>query len=183
MRVYLTGFMASGKSALGRALAAEMGLSFLDLDSAIEQSTGRSISEIFRYEGEASFRSAESSVLRSTGELQNHVIAVGGGTLVSPENMDWALDNGIVVFLDVSLEEIVRRLTRSRRRRPLVEALRDSPGELEQYVSGLLAERRPSYERAHLAVQLERSTVRRNARSLAQAIRLHLQDRRTDSAD
>jgi shikimate kinase len=183
MRVYLTGFMASGKSALGRALAAEMGLGFLDLDDTIEQNEGRSIPEIFRQGGEPAFRTAEKAALHATGGLRDYVIAVGGGTLVPDESMDWALSNGIVVFLDVSLEEIVRRLGRSRRRRPLVEAMRDSPGELEEYVSALLEERRPAYERAHLVVKLERTTVRRNARSLAQALRRYLAQRRTGSSN
>ncbi len=183
MRVYLTGFMASGKSALGRALASEMGLKFLDLDDAIEQTEGRSISEIFRYKGEPAFRRAEKAALYATDELQGHVIAVGGGALVPADNMKWALENGIVVFLDVALEEIVRRLIRSRRRRPLIETMRDSPAELEKYVSGLLAERRPAYERAHLVVRPERASVHRNARSLALALRQHLAHRRKDSAD
>ncbi len=183
MRVYLTGFMASGKSALGRALASEIDYTFLDLDDAIEQAAGRSISEIFREDGEPAFRKAEEAALRATGELDDHVIAVGGGTLAADENMDWALQNGVVVFLDLDMEEIVRRLTRSRRRRPLIEAMRNSPGELERYVSRLLTERRPSYERAHFSVQLERAPVRRNARSLAEILRRYLSQRRRDSTD
>ncbi len=183
MRVYLTGFMASGKSALGRALASEIDFSFLDLDDAIERSAGRSISQIFREEGESSFREAERVALRATCELDDHVIAVGGGTLADEKNMNWALDSGIVIFLDVDTEEILHRLMRSRRRRPLVEAMRDSPGELERYVTRLLAERLPSYARAHLTVQIERAPVSVNARSLAQALQRYLSERRTGLTD
>jgi shikimate kinase len=183
MRVYLTGFMASGKSAVGRALATRLGYGFLDLDASIEATAGRSISEIFRDEGEPAFRMAEQSALFATGTLEDHVIAVGGGALVPDENMEWALASGVVIFLDVPLEEIIRRLLRSRTRRPLVEAMRNSPGELEEYVARLLEERRPSYERAHLCIQFERATVGRNARALAQLLRGHLSDHRTGSGD
>lgn len=183
MRVYLTGFMASGKSALGRALASRLGYDFLDLDASIEAAGGKSISEIFRDEGEPAFRAAEKSALLATGTLEDHVIAVGGGTLVPDENMEWALASGVVVYLDLPLDEIVRRLLRSPARRPLVEAMRNSPGELERYVARLLEERRPSYERAHLCVQLERATVGRNARALAQLLHGYLSDRRRGSGD
>ncbi|MDX1740872.1 MAG: shikimate kinase [Rhodothermales bacterium] len=175
--------MASGKSALGRALASEIDFSFLDLDNAIEEREGRSISRIFSEDGESSFRKAEDAALRATGDLNDHVIAVGGGTLAAARNMDWALEHGTVIFLDLDVDEIVRRLIRSRRRRPLIDALRNSPGELERYVSRLLEERRPAYERAHISVRLERASLRRNARSLADILRRHLSDRRTGSKD
>ncbi len=114
MRVYLTGFMASGKSSLGRNVAMELGFEFIDLDAAIEAEAGKTVGEIFREDGEPAFRAAEAAALRATSDLDNHVIAVGGGTLVPDANMDWALEHGTVVFLDLPAEELVRRLSRSR---------------------------------------------------------------------
>ena len=183
MRVYLTGFMGSGKSALGRALASELDFEFMDLDAAIESRMGKSISRIFRDDGEPAFRTAEKAALLATATLEDHVIAAGGGTLVPAENMNWALRHGIVIFLDLPVEEIVRRLLRSRRRRPLIQAMKDSPGELERYVTNLLNQRRPSYERAHLCVELERATIGRNAKTLAQTLLRYQAERHTDSPD
>lgn len=183
MRVYLTGFMASGKSALGRALAGEIGFGFVDLDALIEQAAGKSVREIFMQDGEPAFREAEAAALRTTTSYERYVIAVGGGALVSDESMTWALEHGLVVFLDLSVEEIVRRLVRSRTRRPLIDAMRSRPGELEANVSTLLEERRPSYERAHVTFRPARTTVQRNARSLARSLESLLRPEGRDPRD
>lgn len=183
MRVYLTGFMASGKSSLGRNVAMELGFDFLDLDAAIEAEAGKTVGEIFRDDGEPAFRAAEAAALRATSHLENQVIAVGGGTLVPDANMDWALDHGTVVFLDLPAEELVRRLSRSRTRRPLVEAMLRNPGELERRVAELLGERRHAYERAQLTFRPEKTTASRNARLLVQLLLPLLKKEDRDSPD
>ncbi len=183
MRVYLTGFMASGKSTVGRRLAKEVGFGFVDLDDEIQAERGQSIVEIFRDEGEAAFRKYESDALRETESLQAFVIAVGGGGLVDDENMTWALKHGLVVFLDPPVDELARRLRRSRTRRPLVESMRDSREELKRYVAGLLGERRPAYERAHVVFRPSRGSVYANARSLAKRLQPLLGPEGTDSSD
>ncbi|NNE35145.1 MAG: shikimate kinase [Rhodothermales bacterium] len=162
--------MASGKSSLGRNVAAELEFGFLDLDRAIEAEAEKTIRDIFREDGEQAFRAAESAALRATSDLHEHVIALGGGTLVAESNMDWALGHGIVVFLDLPEEELVRRLSRSRTRRPLVEAMLKNPGQLERTVAQLLAERRSAYEKAHLTFRPEKTTAPKNARLLVRCL-------------
>ena len=155
-RVYLTGFMASGKSTVGPRLARRLGYRFLDLDDAVEQRAGRTIPRLFAEEGETAFRVHEAAALRATGEDEEVVVALGGGALVDAANRAWALAHGTVVFLDVPPEVLARRLQTSRRDRPL---LRDQEGrplgehDLAARVRTLLGARRACYTEAHLTVE------------------------------
>lgn len=108
--VILTGFMATGKSAVGRTLAARLGRPFVDMDAEIEDRLGRTVADIFAHEGEARFREAEALLCRELSAQSGWVIATGGGTLVDPENRRRMQDAGTVVCLSCDLEETLRRL-------------------------------------------------------------------------
>lgn len=153
--IALTGFMGSGKSTVGRALARRLGWAFIDLDRHIVAEAGRDIPDIFREEGEAGFRSRESAVLqnlladgREDGGL---VLALGGGTLTRSDNAAAIKRNALVVFLDVGAETAWRRVKGSGR--PLARTE-------EEFVE-LLEMRRPVYlEYADVTIEVEnRSTV------------------------
>ncbi|HKL87422.1 MAG TPA: shikimate kinase, partial [Salinibacter sp.] len=101
MRIYLTGFMASGKSTVGPKVAARLGCTFLDLDRLIAVHDGRSIPEIFAQDGEGRFRELETAALRKTVDTDNLVVALGGGALVDEENRAFAKEHGRVVYLEV----------------------------------------------------------------------------------
>ena len=118
--IFIIGYMACGKTTLGRALARRLGREFIDLDFYIEQRFRRSISQIFATDGEEAFRSAEHAMLAEVGEMQDVVIACGGGTPCFHGNMDFMLSRGTVIYLDTSVDRIVERLTRNRSRRPLM---------------------------------------------------------------
>jgi len=107
MRIYLTGFMGAGKTTVGRMLAQALQYDFYDLDQEIERDAGKQIPEIFHSGGEPGFRSIESAKLRALFP-DNAVIATGGGCFI--ENSDWMIDNGIVIYLKVPFDLLVRRI-------------------------------------------------------------------------
>ncbi len=111
-RIYLIGFMAAGKSAVGSALAGIQGYRFEDLDSMIEECAGAKVHEIFERRGEAWFRDREHECLKRTEELENVVIATGGGTTTFERNRAVIGRLGVSVWLDPPLEVLLERLER-----------------------------------------------------------------------
>ena len=118
--VFLVGFMASGKSAVGRELARRLGWEFVDLDTHIEVREGQTISEIFAVRREHGFREAETSALREllTTLRADTVVATGGGTFAQPKNRE-LLKPWPSVFLEASLDELWRRCLSDPTKRPL----------------------------------------------------------------
>ena len=152
--IFLVGFMGSGKSTVGRALAEELGWGFADLDEDIEKREGMSISAIFDTRGEAEFRKAETAALRervrSVEAGRPWVIALGGGAFLSEENFQMVSNNGVTVWLDCSFATVERRLAGQHveyNHRPLAR----DPEKLRE----LFALRRPGYERADYYVAVE----------------------------
>jgi shikimate kinase len=151
MRIYLTGFMGSGKSHLGRQLSTLLAVPFIDLDQEIETEANCRISEIFTEEGEEGFRKREQRCLFATRKLESAVIATGGGTPCFYNQMDWMNQHGLTLFLDVPIPVLVRRLQDEMNHRPLLQHL--SREELAGYISTKLTERRPFYEKARVIYQ------------------------------
>lgn len=148
--IFLIGYMATGKTTLGRALEAAAGVEFVDLDDAIEQSQGMTVREIFGLRGEAEFRRLESEALAellSRREGRRLVVACGGGTPCHGDNMDRMLERGTVVWLKARRDIVVRRLLDAPGQRPLVAGMNRE--ELERFLAESLAGRTPSYSRAH----------------------------------
>ena len=139
--------MGSGKSLIGNKLASELKFDFLDLDSAIVQSAGKSIPEIFSIEGKDTFRILESKELRKTENLKNAVIATGGGAPCFHDNMAWMNDHGLTLFLSVPVAVLVQRLQGEIEQRPLLAGKSNS--ELFEYINKKLDERKGFYEQAH----------------------------------
>lgn len=149
--LYLVGFMASGKTTIGRAVADELGWPFTDIDSEIEATQGRSIADIFLSDGEAVFRDLETETIRTHVqqiEAGNPcVVALGGGAFVQPRNWELIQDNGIAVWLDCALETIRKRLGDDTTR-PLAA---DRGGALQK----LYEDRRPLYARADFRIDVD----------------------------
>ena len=123
------------------------------LDSSITVLAGRTIEEIFEADGEGVFREWERQALRAV--RPQTVCAVGGGALVQQDNMNWALEQGLVIFLQVHPGILARRLELDAQRRPLLEnekGQRLSGAALLERVTALLEHRNPSYERAHITI-------------------------------
>lgn len=121
-RVYLIGFMASGKSTVGKELAARLGYEFYDLDTVIEQAEAMSIPHIFAL-GETVFREKERQILQQTTEksAENSVIAVGGGTPCFGNNLAYMQQHGTVVFLNVEEDVLENRLKHASAERPMLQ--------------------------------------------------------------
>jgi shikimate kinase len=146
--VVLVGMMGSGKTAIGRALAAALGVGFVDSDSAIEQAAALSIAEIFARDGEAFFRNRETEVLRRLLADGPMVIATGGGAFMAPQNRALIAENGVAVWLDADLETLWERV-RHKDTRPLLHTP-DPKGTLMR----LLETRKPVYVHAGLRLRV-----------------------------
>lgn len=148
--IFLIGYMAAGKTTLGRVLAQHLGVQFIDLDFYITQRFRLSIPEIFEQYGEDHFRELESRMLREVGQFEDVVIACGGGTPCSDSNIEFILNAGTAVFLDASVDCIVRRLKVAKTQRPIAQRMDD--GALHSHIREHLAERLPYYARAQIRI-------------------------------
>lgn len=149
-RIFLVGFMGSGKSTIGKLLAQALGYRFIDLDTHIESFKKKTISEIFSLYGEHGFRKIEQEALKSLSSVQEIVVASGGGTPCFYDNMEWMKTSGTVIFLDCSIPSLFERLKSEQAHRPLIKDF--APPALEQFISKKLAERRPFYAQASIQV-------------------------------
>ena len=170
-RVFLIGPMGSGKSTIGRQLAAALGLSFQDSDHEIQRRTGVDIPTIFAFEGEAGFRTREKAVIDALSAVDGQVLATGGGAILDPDNRRVLASRGVVIYLHCSPEQQYRRTSHDRNR-PLLQT--DDP---LQKLRDLMAVRDPLYrETADLVV----STEKRSAATVVKEIVRLLQDRKND---
>lgn len=147
--VMLIGFMCSGKSTVGRALAPLLGLSFIDLDRVIEARVGPLLPFVQR-EGEEAFRMVEADVLREVLAASPAVIASGGGTPTVASNLDLMMTAGTVVWLDVPMHALMPRIERAGGDRPLLFGLKGDA--LRERVQSLLNERIGIYAKAHVRI-------------------------------
>jgi shikimate kinase len=144
--LYLVGFMASGKTTIGRALAQELGWPFIDIDTEIEAREGQAISQIFLERGEDRFREIETEVIGQFADASSAVIALGGGAFVQPANRELIESSGVTIWLDCPLE-IIRKRLGDDSTRPLAT----NRNGLEK----LFADRRPLYARANYRVDVD----------------------------
>ena len=175
--LYLVGMMGSGKTSTGRPLAERLGYGFVDADAVIEQAAGCTIPDIFERDGEAGFRKLESQVLSAISQRHSLVVATGGGVVTQQEN--WGLlHSGIVIWLDVVPDQLLRRLQADDTVRPLLQT-----ADPEAALNGLLNERRPLYAEADLTVVINDETPETVADGILQLLPSLLKDptqRRTD---
>lgn len=144
--------MGSGKSTLGKKLAAKLNLPFFDLDQLIEEQEGKTIAEIFSQHGEAYFRDLETTVLKQTiNQHQGFVLALGGGTPIFNNNMELVNQNGTSVYLKYNAGMLSSRLLTAKQQRPLIAGKNEI--ELKQFVVDLLSQREPFYLKGKLVVE------------------------------
>jgi thiamine-phosphate pyrophosphorylase len=149
-RIYLVGFMASGKTTIGRRIAERLGVPFVDLDAEIERTSGVTVRALFESAGEAVFRERESVFLEATAALPAAIIATGGGCYVREENRRRIAALGTAVFLDPPLPTLVSRLSGKADRPLFRDALQ---------AAALWAEREPFYRMGSLCVPLNDGSV------------------------
>ena len=146
MNILLIGFMGSGKSTIGRKLAKLLEYSFVDTDSVIEEDQGCSVAEIFKYGGEECFRKMETRLLQKLKNVENSVIATGGGIVLREQNQRLLQEIGKRVYLNVPQEELQQRL-KNDRNRPLLKEK-----DPETVVQKMMKERVLLYEQAEYIV-------------------------------
>jgi shikimate kinase len=150
---FLIGFMGSGKNYWGKKWADSSGLDFIDIDAVVEQEQEKTIAEIFAEDGEDHFRNLETSVLRSLANRNNIIVATGGGTPCFNDNISWMNENGTSVYLQSSPENILKRLTSEREKRPLISHLQED--ELLFYITEKIKEREIFYHQAEIILNVD----------------------------
>lgn len=149
--IFLIGFMASGKTTLGKKISKHLGFDFIDTDKYISRKYNKSIAQIFKEKGEEVFRNYEiealNEVLKSS---ENKVIATGGGMPCNQHNLDLMLQNGTVVFLELDLKSIQNRVKASKTKRPILNNLDDEA--LSKKIETLYEQRIDYYKQAHLTI-------------------------------
>jgi len=146
-KIFLIGMMGSGKSFWTKKIAKWIKSAGYDLDSLIEMNEEKTISEIFSEDGEAYFRKTESKILKWFKEKKKYVLATGGGTPCNQENIDFMKKEGIIIWLDESIEVLVARLVQEKENRPLIAHIDESA--LSSFLQNKILERTPFYQQAH----------------------------------
>ncbi len=164
--VYLVGPMGSGKTTIGKRAAKRLGLEFVDCDTELESRTGASVNLIFDIEGEKGFRERETAMLEELSKRQGCLVATGGGCVLRPENRKIMSRTGIVVYLQTTVDQQLKRL-RLDKKRPLLQT-RDR----EERLKTLAEQRNPLYEEvADIAFPSQNRSIYLAAERLAQVIR------------
>ena len=145
--IVLVGLMGSGKSAIGRRLAARIGMNFVDADSEIEEAAGLSVNDIFEVHGEQAFRDGERRVIARLLATAPHVLATGGGAFIDPETRKRIKECAFSIWLRADFDVLLRRVSR-RDNRPLLKVENK-----EAVLRQLIEERYPIYEEADIIVQ------------------------------
>lgn len=150
MRIFLVGYMASGKSTVAKKLANKLGVAFVDLDKEVAKEAGMSIPEIFKQKGELGFRKIERKALRTWLNKEDFVMACGGGTPCFFESMDEMNGAGTTVYLKMSPKAIVDRVQSAKEERPILKGLNTE--RMLEKVTGQLEKREPFYARAEWTI-------------------------------
>lgn len=151
MKIFLVGMPGSGKSTLGEKVADALTLPFVDLDTLIEEKAGMAVKEIFSTQGEDAFRLLESATLKEWAGSQNSfVMATGGGAPCFYDGINVINENGLSIFLDVPVHELIQRVSKNQDR-PLLHAA--SIEEQQQRLTTLYQKRKATYEQAKLILK------------------------------
>jgi shikimate kinase len=151
MRIFLIGFMGSGKTTLGKQLASRLGYQFIDNDHLIEDQTGMTIAEFFTSHGESKFREVESTVLKSMEQHRDVVVSTGGGAPCYFDNMEVMNQLGTTIYIKVDPKTLAHRLRHSHTERPVLQGKTDDA--LLQFIIEKLSEREAFYIQAQKTVQ------------------------------
>lgn len=172
--IVLVGLMGSGKSAIGRRLAARIGMDFVDADSEIEEAAGLSINDIFEVHGEAAFRDGERRVIARLLSKPAHILATGGGAFMDPETRKIVKERGISVWMRAEFDVLLRRVSR-RDNRPLLKG-----DNKEEVLRRLIEERYPVYGEADITVQSQDGPHEETVGEVIEAIKQFLKNESRD---
>lgn len=169
MKIILLGYMASGKSSIGKRLSNILSMRFLDLDDYIIDKEKMSISSIFKKKGEVYFRKKEHQYLNEIlNTKEDFILALGGGTPCYANNMEQIKNdnNSISIYLQGSTSVMIERLIRKKSKRPLIASLGDE--KIPEFVAKHLFERRPFYEQAEYTIKIDHKRKKEVAVEIAE---------------
>ena len=165
-KIFLIGYMGSGKTTVGKLLAKKMNLPFIDLDLFIENRYRKSVGEIFAEKGEANFREIERKALQEVSQFENLVISTGGGAPCFFDNMNIMNEAGTCIYLKVGIEELAKRLNCGKGKRPLIKD--KNPEELKEFISVNLEKREPFYNQATYIYDAEQLMTKEDVNSIVE---------------
>jgi len=168
MLIYLIGYMGSGKSTIGKKLAARLGYDFIDLDKMIEHKYKISIPDLFSRYDEGAFRKLEKETLHETFKLKSKVISTGGGTPCFYNNMDLINKNGLSVYLKMHPKSLYERLIKSKKKRPLIAD--KPPDEILNHITKHLSEREFYYNQSKMTFKGENLDIKELKKSIKNQI-------------
>ena len=168
IRIFLTGYMGAGKTTLGKALARELHIPFIDLDWYIEERFHKTVGELFSERGEASFRELEKNMLHEVGEFEDVVISTGGGAPCFFDNMEFMNASGTTVYLKVSVEELAKRLELCKHTRPVLKGR--SGEDLRAFIAESLEKRNPFYTKASITFDAEKMLTESDVHDISNAL-------------
>lgn len=151
-RIILIGYMGAGKTTVGKALAAELGLRFYDLDWYIESRMRKTVAQLFAELGEEGFRRIERNMLHEVAEFEGVLISCGGGTPCFYDNMQYINQQGLTLYLKASPEVLYKHLKMGKSVRPLL--LNKTPEEVQRFISEQLKSREQFYTRAQFTLDV-----------------------------
>ena len=164
--IYLTGFMGTGKSTVGKQLAKATGKKFIDTDREIEKKFSMSVNSIFDKKGESFFRQEEKKLVEELSKKSNMVISTGGGTIVDSENFEKLKSTGIMICLCTEKEELITRLKRTNKR-PYLRG-----GNIEEKINKILAEREEVFNKIKIRVNTTNMTPREVVNKLLSLLKI-----------
>jgi shikimate kinase len=163
--IVLCGFMATGKSSVGKRLAALLGYEFLDMDAAIEADAGLTIPQVFSSQGEPAFRALESQMVERVAGKTGCVVATGGGTIANPQNLERLKLCGVIITLTADIETILLRVG-SGDDRPMLRE-----GDRFERIRTLMEKRAPFYAQADIVLDTSSLSVEEAAHCIADRLR------------
>lgn len=175
MAIFIIGYMASGKTTFGRALARHTGMQHIDLDFYIEQRFHTTVRDLFAKKGEAEFRRIEGAMLREVGEMEDTVISCGGGTPCFGDNIDWMNSHGLTVCLKASEDITADRIIQAAGKRPLMAG--KSREEIIETMRRHMEVRSPFYDKASIVISGDSLENRQQiSASVENFVKNHLQN-------
>ena len=168
MKIFLIGFMGSGKTHWGRLLSQKLGIPFFDLDEQVTEHAGKSIPEIFETEGEEQFRLKEKDVLHIITEShESFVMACGGGSPCYFNNIEFMNKKGSTVWINTPIELLHERLLKDKAERPLIRDLNDV--QLKGFIIKKFSDRKIYYEQAEMVVEENEKSIEKIVEKLFHA--------------
>ncbi len=164
MNIILIGFMGSGKTTVGKALASTINMKFIDTDELIESQQGIAIKDIFTDFGELRFRSIETEIIKSLAQIDGYVISVGGGAVMKEYNFKTLKAIGLIIFLDAPIDKIIKNLEGGFR--PLVGNTID-----RENMSKLLESRYQTYRKADIIINTDKLDVNETIQSILKSLK------------